>query len=293
MLQYFSNIFRIASVSPTGALCIYSSHDPLLVSLQVTVKCIFMTDFVDNRTSMGENLTKERTTYNDMEFQNLGGGVEFGKRFMYHMVWAMQNYDFDYFLRMDDDYYFCLQTFLYELPMPRRSRYHWGYVHCQESIVRPEESIILLSRDLVEKFLSQDPGTILCHPWADQMIGIWVQALDLKNLYNHDTRLHHHPPVSQIGHFKTNLEGVCRQYIGLHGSYPADMRRLWDLTGVQMDLRVTLEEFTVVCDKPQVFQWSFFTNEWKYKPKLCIEDPNWDTYKQEHDQKVYIGRESS
>ena len=108
-----------------------------------------MTDWKENSTS----LIEEQSTYNDTEFQNLQGGVEFGKRFLYHMVWAMQNYEFDYFMRIDDDYFLCLKRFLYEIPLPMVKQYHWGYVHCIESLVRPEESIIMFSRDLVETFL--------------------------------------------------------------------------------------------------------------------------------------------
>ena len=42
----------------------------------------------------------EKQTYGDIEFQNLLGGLEFGKRFIYHMVWAKQKYVFDHFVRM-------------------------------------------------------------------------------------------------------------------------------------------------------------------------------------------------
>ncbi|XP_065065960.1 uncharacterized protein LOC135691888 [Rhopilema esculentum] len=91
---------------------------------QVIVKCIFITDQPDGSSPDGKRLMKEQRNHKDLVFQDLSGGVEFGKRFLYHMVWAMQNYEFDYFLRMDDDHFFCLERFLHELPMPMRPMYH-------------------------------------------------------------------------------------------------------------------------------------------------------------------------
>eukprot|EP00794_Sanderia_malayensis_P020488 gene20488-22504_t len=254
----------------------------------IKVKCIFMTDITNNQT-----LLDERDTHKDIEFQVLKGGVEFGKRFLYHMLWAVQNYNFDYFMRLDDDYFFCLRRFLNELILPPPKHYHWGFVHCQENIVRPEESIIMFSRDLTEAFLGQDPGKMLCHPWADQMIALWVQELDFKKLYNHDKRLHHDPPVSHIPNFVKDLTYVCRQYIGLHGSYPDTTRELWAKYKKQtsVDLDVELDEFTIKCRKKQAFDWNAFIDEWRYKPKLCVKDPQWDTYFQEKGKGVYVGRQ--
>ena len=252
----------------------------------------FFTDAPENSTEQGRAVLQEQKLNEDIIFQDLSGGVEFGKRFLYHMVWAMQNYEFDYFLRMDDDYFFCLERFLHELPMPMRPMYHWGYVHCLPNIVRPEESVILFSRDLVEKFLSQNPGDIKGHPWADQMIATWVQDLKLNNLYNHDNRLYHHPPLgNNVSFIKDQFKKVCRKYIGVHGSYPEHMRSLWKLREGKEYAGVELDEYTTKCGLPQIFLWNVFTDKWKYKPKKLISDPKWDTYKQDLDKHVYVGRQ--
>ena len=250
-----------------------------------------MTDKPDNTTTLGQAVLNEQQQHNDIEFQKLKGGVEFGRRFLYHMVWAMQNYDFDYFLRMDDDYFFCLERFLQELPLPMKKMYHWGFVHCVTNIVRPEESAILLSRDLFESFLSQDPKEIKGHPWADQMIATWVQEMNLQHIYNHETRLHHHPPLTAIKNITDQFKNVCRKYIGVHGSYPEHMRLLSKLREGKEYVGVSLDDYTVPCNKPQVFVWTTFTDAWRYAPKRLIENPVWDTFKQDHDSKVYKGRQ--
>jgi len=258
---------------------------------KVKVKAVFITDDPDNNTEIGREVLHEQQTHGDIVFQKLRGGIEFGKRFLYHLIWAMQNYDFDYFLRMDDDYFFCLDRFTHELQIPMQKMYHWGYVHCVTDIVRPEESMILLSRDLVERFLDQDPATIKCHPWADQMIATWVQELKLGKIYNHDTRLHHHPPLKDIKNVSSDFKRVCRRYIGVHGSYPEHTRLLWKLRENKEHRGFKLDEYTEQCSKPQVFRWESFVNVWRYKPKKFIDDPIWDTYKQDNDDHVYVGRQ--
>ena len=78
-----------------------------------------------------------------MRFQRLKGGVTFGIRFLYHMVWARLHYNFDYFLRMDDDYFFCLDRFLIELPVPMATNFALGYAHCVKRATRLDESMVL------------------------------------------------------------------------------------------------------------------------------------------------------
>ena len=55
-------------------------------------------------------------------------------------VYALTHYDFDYFLRMDDDHFFCLENFLHEVPLPMIKQFHWGWVHCIPTITRAEEN---------------------------------------------------------------------------------------------------------------------------------------------------------
>ena len=255
------------------------------------MKSVFMTDVPDTSTEVGRNVAAESEKYGDMAFQKLGGGIEFGKRFLYHMIWALQNYDFDYFMRMDDDYFLCLERFIKELPMPMRRMYHWGYVHCVAGIVRPEESIILFSRDLHERLLDQDPAQIKSHPWADQMIGTWMNELNIKDIYNHDPRLHHTPVLTAIGNTEEKFKDVCTNYIGVHGCYPRYTRLLWGLKhGVEYDGK-GLEEHAHKCPTGQVFNWFDFGHYWRYEPKNFIDNPSWDTSKQDGGKKVFSGRE--
>ena len=235
-----------------------------------------------------------------MRFQPLKGGIEFGVRFLFHMVWALTHYDFDYFLRVDDDYFFCLERFLWEIPLPMIRRFHWGFVHCILEIVRPEESMILLSRDLIEHFLLQNPVHVRCHPWADQMIGVWVTDLSENELYRHDDRLHHAPVVDQLPKLR-EVENKCRKYIGIHGTYANDMRLFWKQRGIitynftsksdRVEQIGDLVTNSAVCELVHTFNYLVFEPEWQYEPKRCIYDPVWNTKKQTVLGGAYAGRQ--
>ncbi|XP_002158539.2 lactosylceramide 1,3-N-acetyl-beta-D-glucosaminyltransferase [Hydra vulgaris] len=269
------------------------------VTGNVVPECIFFTDRQQPGDKYYENLLSEYNKYGDIQFQPLRGGVEFGMRFLYHLVWAMNYYEFDYFLRSDDDYFLCFERFLLELPQPMQKEFHWGFVHCISELVRPEESLILLSRDLVEIFLSQPPQLILCHPLADQMIGVWVTGLGMNNLYRHDYRLHHAPIVDQAPHLR-NKKNICRKFIGIHGTYSNDMHLFWQSKGMPLinktikDLNEKLGNLITnseVCELVHNFNYLNFEPEWQYEPQRCIYNPLWDTGKQAVLDGVYIGRQ--
>ena len=236
---------------------------------------MFLTDRKNSASKIGKDLLTEATRYSDLYFQDLEGGHDFGKRFLFHMVWAMQNYKFDYFVRMDDDYFLCMDRFILEVPMPPKSLYHWGWVHCIQGIVRPEESVILLSKDIIAKYLGQDPDKILCNRWADQMIAIWSGILKLPNFYRHDDRLHHHPPARDVETFRTE-RNICTTYIGIHGSYPQQMLTLWKHRGKKIyPAGKSLDDYASSCQYDSVFDWRSFSALWKAQPKLCKTNPDW------------------
>lgn len=99
-----------------------------LVSMQVV--CHFFTDGLVVNRKVQQTLLKEKSLYGDLEFQPLLGGVEFGLRFLYHAKWASANYDFQYFLRVDDDYFVCIKKLLNELPLRPKENLIWGNFHC-------------------------------------------------------------------------------------------------------------------------------------------------------------------
>ena len=202
----------------------------------------------------------------------------------------MHNFDFDYFLRLDDDYFICMDRFIDEVPMPPKSYYHWGWIHCVEDIVRVEESIILLSRDIVETFIGQDSNKMLCHRWTGQMIGIWKQELMLKTFYHHDQGLHHHPPAEQLVSFWKE-QNICSKYVAVHGAYPSMMRILWKNRGPNnYPSGKSLIDYASKCDFPDdVLMLQKLSKTWQAVPKLCKDNPDWG----EDRGKTYLGRQGA
>eukprot|EP00111_Clytia_hemisphaerica_P017632 TCONS_00052162-protein len=270
---------------------------------KVIPKCWFLTDYQYPSDKYYQNITKEKNTYKDVYLQPLRGGIEFGKRFMYHMLWALIHYDFKYFVRIDDDYFLCLHRLLKELPIaPPLKNFHWGYTHCIQEMIRPEESLIMLSRDLVERFLLQAPHEIRCHPWADQMIGVWVTDMNILTLFRTDDRVHHAPIVDKSPYLRLEKK-VCNKYIAIHGTYPKDMKLFWSRRGnpiqefsSEKDRDKTIGNVFInsaECEKPHNFNFLLFEPEWQYEPKRCIYNPTWDTSKQNTVGGVYDGREDN
>lgn len=264
--------------------------------LQVTPACIFMTDYQGPNDEYFHQVRDEEKKYGDVHFQLVKQGVTFGDRFINHMLFAVNNYDFDYFIRIDDDFFVCLKKLLLELPIaPPLPMFHWGWVHhnVADNIKRPEESMILLSHDLVVKFLLQDPKKLLCHPLADQMIATWLSELKIKDVLRHDGRIHHHPPVHEI---KTTVQSknICARYIALHGAYNNDSRALWANRGNESATKGTLRTNSLQVHIRGAYQWNGFHNAmWEYEPKLCSTNPTWDTSRLHKPGTSYTGRQGS
>ena len=206
--------------------------------------------------------------------QLVEGGVAFGKRFLYQMLLVEVRYQYDYFVRIDDDQMFCLRRFLTELPVPPAVMLHWGWIHKQSNIRRPEESIILLSRGLVRKFLSQPVDKMLCHPWADQMIAIWLTEMKMTNVLRHDSRIYH---VGTPVHFNPSLRwmrNLCTAYIAIHGVYSDYMDDMWARRGQDVEGVVSpgndLRNLSMLIPIQVPFDWKVFTESWRYQPKLCM-----------------------
>ena len=253
-----------------------------------------------------------------MVFQHLEGGFLFGLRYLHQSVFAFLNYNFDYMLRMDDDYFFCMNRFLYELPVPMSPMFHWGWIHCQPKAVRPDESMLLLSRDLLQRFLRQPARQLKCHPSAGQMIGQWAEELGLAaKIFRHEPRLHHHPRVSDVPAL-FRKQNLCQQYIGLHGCYAKDMRLLWtnNIKNINIEAKRNarakrghskkkhgkrriivkkgnLKTNSKLCTDDSGFKWESFPSFWRFEPKPCIENPVWDTKRHRISGGAYVGREGN
>ena len=99
------------------------------------IPCFFFTDGQDVRgNKLSENvyipLQQEQLLHEDLILAQSPGGINFALRYLWMLNWANARYQFEYFLRVDDDYFVCIDRLLYELPHRSKDKLYWGYVHC-------------------------------------------------------------------------------------------------------------------------------------------------------------------
>lgn len=218
--------------------------------------------------------------HGDIEFQALESTRIFGLRFLYQIMWATAKFHFVYLLRVDDDFFVCLERLKAELPYRPTERLIWGSYHCwYRDLIYVDEAWLLFSSDIVERFLSQDPRRILCHPHADQQIPVWINKLYSYNeslVHFDDRRLHLYPPAVTLEKFR-NLHQVCNSYVGVHGSSPEMMRNFGHHGGDAPKSNSSLKSthVTETCHFPNVFNISKITGPYKFELRPCLTNPRW------------------
>ena len=243
-----------------------------------------MTDGLSKDEAQRTLLQQEKNTYRDLELQPLQGGREFGFRLLNHIKWGMAKFNFRYLLRIDDDYFLCLKSLLFELPTRPKKTLVWGHFHCDAGITWIDESFMIFTKDIIHEFLSQNESTMLCHPHADQQVGLWLENIPAKQ-YFHDRRLYHDPPASFSRKFD-NISNVCNSYLGLHGTYVEKMRYFGRNSNDGIKRIVPVENFSGFCPTTH-FDHRVFSPPYFFEPKPCRDNPTWNL-----ESKMYVGREN-
>ena len=75
-------------------------------------------------------LKQEQFLHRDLILGESPGGINFARRYLWMLQWANERYNFEYFLRVDDDYFICMDRLLLELPFRPKEKLYWGHVHC-------------------------------------------------------------------------------------------------------------------------------------------------------------------
>lgn len=163
-------------------------------------RCIFFTDGLQLEEAQTSKLRKELSIFKDIKFSPTDiDAMIFGERFLYQILWAKAKFTFQFLLRVDDDYFICMERLLYELPFRPKNNLSWGVYHCHdEDLVYMDESWALFFQDVIQQFLSQDPQTMLCHPFGDQTFTLWINASTLNLNDFNDHRLHYWPPAGKL-----------------------------------------------------------------------------------------------
>ncbi|KAK3748480.1 hypothetical protein QZH41_017558 [Actinostola sp. cb2023] len=165
---------------------------------------------------------------------------------------------------------------------------YWGHVHCYtEGQVRMDEGFLILSSDLVKEFVHKK-DTLLCHPFGDQTVAIWMNnRTDVTRF--HDPRVIHEV-TAHNAQFRASKD-ICSMYLSLHGSYLHEHLIYWDIAvkNEQTEHWVpSIQPFEEVCKLGTYFDWTKMGGPpYTWEPKPCSENPTWNTV-----YKMYLGRNS-
>ena len=190
----------------------------------------------------------------------------------------LQNYDFDYFLRVDDDYFICLDRLLKELPHRPKSIY-WGWVHCIPGMVRVDEGFLILSQDVILEILGKVNDSLLCHPYGGQAVGHWMLQSSINMTYFMDNDRLIHGTTSYMGS-RYLVPDICIKYLGLHGTYSDYMHKYWDLYTDRKNILQYGRKYEILpivpfynkC-KTKAFDFNNFNPPYRATPKLCKNNP--------------------
>ena len=240
------------------------------------VKCVFFTDGLQLDGEQRKKLSIEHIRFGDIEFSPTeDASIIFGERFLYYMMWAKAKFNFQYFLRLDDDYFVCMDKLANELPSRPRKNLTWGWYHCQsENIVYMDEAWALFSEDVIEQFLAQDLRSIMCHPFGDQTFSFWINATRINLTNFDDRRLHHQPRVGKTKKFFL-MSDFCEKYIGIHGSYPNIMPHLWTNSNDGSKNITSMTLLNDTCPLKQVFDVNEVRGIYQFTQKPCLDRPRW------------------
>lgn len=140
----------------------------------------FFTEQADEASSeayaIRAGLAAESDTFGGLVVMELDRGMNFDAKLLWAMRWANDRYTFDFFLRLDDDYFLCLDRLLRELEANRERLgleaplLFGGFRYC-DGAARVDEAYLLFSAGLIARVVSID--TLMCAAHAGLSAGWW------------------------------------------------------------------------------------------------------------------------
>ena len=189
--------------------------------------------------------------------------------------WANARYKFEYFLRIDDDYFVCMDRLLFELPHRPREKLYWGYVHCSPpGGIRVDEGFVIVTNDLAQQFLRDQNKTLMCHAYGDQAMAMWINNIPGVTYFG-DPRVHH--ALAAKHNILQHYDDICEKFLAIHGSYPVEIAKFW-LRALSKGTKkkYPISPITYPCGAMnKTFNYMGFAGMYKARPKPCRINPTW------------------
>ena len=205
----------------------------------------FFTDSWEGKESTAE--AEESSIHGDLTTQDVGGGMNFGLKLLLAMRWMSERYSFDFFLRLDDDYFLCLERLLHEIDCMsstgnQSSPIFSGFRVCGHKRTKTayvDEAYILLSSVVVDRIVAA--SNLTCSGFGSLTASAWLRVGGVGNprgdvAWVNDYRLDQlgsfwkHSKEGEVG--REQYDPVCIRGLGIHHAFPPRMHQLWtEVTG--------------------------------------------------------------
>lgn len=198
------------------------------------VQVRFFTEQSVSGLSEQEALEKESATHGDLVLMDIAPGMNFAVKLLWAMRWMSLHFTFDFFLRLDDDYFLCLRRLLDELDATLSSAespttIYAGKMYCWSKKTRIDEAYLLLSAELVHRVMVTPD--LKCGAHAGSTAGWWFTEGNVLN-QDKDVQRVDDPRLDHWGKF---LDGppelfvdTCVTHMGVHHAYPSEMLQVWE-----------------------------------------------------------------
>ncbi|CAN0139819.1 unnamed protein product [Scytosiphon promiscuus] len=181
------------------------------------------------------DLEEEIATHGDLLIMDIEPGMNFAVKLLWSMRWMSERFTFDFFLRLDDDYFLCLERLLNELDATLAAAEHplkiyAGHRYCRRSgQVRIDEAYLLLSAPLVTRVLVTPH--LRCGGHGGVTAAWWFTNGNTLNRLEdiewvHDFRLDHNGHLFLSGSSK-EFADVCLTHMGVHHAYADTIPDMW------------------------------------------------------------------
>ena len=216
------------------------------------------------------------------------GGYNFAIRLVWILKWVKEHYKFEFFLRIDDDHFLCIDRLVRELPLRPRQSLYWGYIHCRERIVRVDEGWMILTSDLVHEALAKLNTSLPCHPFGDQAVALWMidSKYNVTYFYDNNRVINAATAYKTKDYLKPN---ICRKFLSLHGSYPKFMKAYWNITKLHYITHKpknysipAIPRYESKCQySNKIFDLNNFWPGLRFDAKPCKDEPTWSNSRDE------------
>jgi hypothetical protein len=141
---------------------------------------------------------------------------------------------------------------------------------------------VIVSNDLVQHFINEEHKSLMCHPFGDQAMAMWINGVENVTYFG-DPRVNNEVNIGQ--YIMKYFPDICKVFLALHGSYPIQIEQYWQKTLVTPWTTYPVTEITYPCgDQDKTYNKTNFKGMYHADPIPCKDSPLWEIGD------IYVGR---